>query len=436
MPVLTKTYIERLEPSQKDFVIWDDRLSGFGVKVTPRGRKSYFMKYRTQDGRQRKPSIGIHGNITCEQARKTAEKWHSILVNGNDPFKTKDESRSSPTVSELCDRFLKEHAEVRKKPLGLELDKQVIRAYIKPRLGTLKTISVTKADIQKFHLSMKDTPAHANRVLRTLSKMFNLAEDWEYRAQNTNPVSKVERYKEAPRERYLNELELINLGKALDLAEKYETESPHFVALVRLLLLTGARLREIMHAKWEWVNWDQGLLELPDSKTGKKMVYLSPDALELLNTVPKVKGNPHIIVGTKEGLPIITPTKAWARIKESATILYLKEKSDYVDFLELLESKLPNRLTYQAICEECKKLKMPEPVGLMDVRLHDLRHTYASICVGQGMSLHMVAKLLGHTRTRTSERYAHLAHNPISSAAAQVGSIIISNLSSKAKGNE
>lgn len=431
MPILTKIYVEKLKSQNKDFIIWDDKLSGFGIKVTPTGRKSYFMKYRTLDGRQRKPSIGIHGNITCEQARKTAEQWHGSLANGNDPFKLKEEARDSLTVSQLCDRYLKEHAEIRKKPLGLELDKQVIRAYIKPRLGSLKTLSITKADIQKFHLSMKGTPAHANRVLRTLSKMFNLAEDWEYRPQNTNPVSKVERYKELPRERYLNELELLSLGKALDFAERHETETPHFIALVRLLLLTGARLREIMHAKWQWFNLEQGLLELPDSKTGKKTVYLSPDAINVINNIPKVKNNSHIIVGAKEGLPIITPTKAWGRIKETATIEYLKEISEYQGLIHGLKE-----ISLKTIIQECKNQKLPEPTGLMDVRLHDLRHTYASICVGQGMSLHMVAKLLGHTRTRTSERYAHLAHNPMSSAAAQIGSVIINNISSKAKDNE
>ena len=258
MPNITKSFVEKLTTQEKNYALWDEKVSGFGIRISPTGRKTYILKYRLDDGRQKRRKIGIHGNITCEQARKIAEKWHGDLANNQDPTGEKDSLKKSLTVSQLCDRYLKEHAEVRKKPLGLELDKQVIRAYIKPRLGSLKTMSITKADIQKFHLSMKDTPAHANRVLRTLSKMFNLAEDWEYRPQNTNPVSKVERYKEIPRERYLNELELISLGKALNLAENQQTETPHFIAMVRLLLLTGARLREIMHAKWHWLNLEQG----------------------------------------------------------------------------------------------------------------------------------------------------------------------------------
>lgn len=414
MSILTKTLIDKLEPKDKDYIVWDDKISGFGVKVTPKGRKSYLMKYRNHEGRQRKPNIGVHGNITCEQARKIAEKWHGRIANNEDPFEEKEISKNSPTVAELCDRFIKEHASVHKKPNGLELDKTAIRKHIKPRLGTLKTISVTKADIQKFHLSMKDMPAHANRILRILSKMFNLAEDWGLRPANSNPVKNIVRYKEEHRERYLNNQEISCLGKALDRAERTQTESPHFIALVRLLLLTGARLREIMHAKWDWIDWDMSLLKLPDSKTGKKIIHLSPAALSILKEIPKIKGNPYIIVGGAEGKPLITPTKPWNRVKETATLDYLKADERYADIIKTCA-------TYKELCAEAEKQGLENPVGLMDVRLHDLRHTYASICVTQGMSLQMVSKLLGHSRASTSERYAHLAHDPISSAANKVG---------------
>ena len=424
MANLTKSLVEKLVPEPKDYIIWDDKISGFGVKVTPKGRKSYLLKYRNQEGRQRKPHIGVHGNVTCEQARKIAEKWHGRIANNEDPFSDREEARNSPTVSELCDRFVKDHASIHKKKSGLELDKTAIRKYIKPKLGNIKAVAVTKADIQKFHLSMKDMPANANRVLRVLSKMFNLAEDWGIRPANTNPVSKIERYKEEPRERYLNEKEIACLGKALAQAEVLGEETPHFIGLVRLLLLTGARLREIMHAQWAWVDKELCLLRLPDSKTGKKTIHLSPAAMEVLDALPRVHGNPYIIVGASKGKPLISPKKPWMRIKEKASMLYLKSDDAYsqliIDYIE------KNRVhpTYREFCAYVAEQGLSEPVALADVRLHDLRHTFASICVSKGMSLQMVSKLLGHARASTSERYAHLAHDPVSNAAAEVGGSI------------
>ena len=424
MPALTKRLIETLEPSDKDYVIWDNKISGFGEKVTPKGRKAYLFKYRSEDGRQRKPSIGVHGNITCEQAREVAANWHAEIIKGNNPAEEKKKAKNSLTISQLCDRFIEEHASIRKKQGGLELDKTVIRLYVKPMLGSLKTATVSKADIQKFHLALKNKPAQANRILRLLSKMFNLAEDWELRPQNSNPVKNVERYKEDARERYLTPQELDSLGKALEESEQGDLESVHFISLVRLLLLTGARLREIMHAKWEWIDWDHGLLKLPDSKTGKKTIHLSPAVLNVLENTPRIDKNPFIIVGAREGQPLISPKKPWMRIKERATLLLLKKDDTYGDLAKQAK-------TYQELCQLAEQHNLEKPIGMTDVRLHDLRHTFASICVRQGMSLQMVSKLLGHAKASTSERYAHLAHDPISNAAAQVGEGISQALGQK-----
>lgn len=377
MPILTKALVEKLDTQESDYLVWDDKISGFGVKITPQGRKVYLMKYRIQDGRQRKPSIGIHGNITCEQARKIAEKWHGMLAIGEDPFAERLELRQSPTVAELCDRFLTDHAEIHKKANGLNQDRFYIRKHIKPQLGMLKTASVTRQDIVKFHLGQKSTPAQANRMLHTLSKMFNLAEDWGLRPRHSNPVQGIQKYKEEGRERYLTDKEIEKLGSVLEKEEKSGAESPHVIALFRLLLLTGARLSEIRDARWEWINLDMGTLQLPDSKTGKKTIYLSPAAMEVLKNIPRLKNNPYVIVGSKEGCSLVCAKHAWYRVRKKA--------------------------------------------GIEDVRIHDLRHTFASICVGQGFTIQMVAKLLGHSQVRTSERYAHLADNPIKSAVDSIG---------------
>lgn len=436
MANITKSFVEKLEPESKDYAVWDDKLAGFGVRVSPKGRKTYILKYRLIDGRQRRRRIGVHGHITCEHARKTAISWHGEIADGNDPTSEISNIKNSPTVSQLCDRFIKEHSEIHKKPRGVELDQTAIRKHIKPKLGNLKTAAVTQKDIQKFHLSMKDMPAHANRVLRILSKMFNLAEEWELRPPNSNPVTKVKRYKEEPRERYLSNKEIKCLGKALDRAEERNTESLYFISLVRLLLLTGARLREIMHAKWEWIDWEMSMLKLPDSKTGKKIIHLSPAAQAVLKATPKIKGNPYIIAGSKDGQPLVNVKRAWKNIKEAATVNLLIQDEVYGDVIEKYWKRHKKFPTYEALCKKAKDEGFEEPVGLTDVRMHDLRHTYASICVAQGMSLQMVSKLLGHARASTSERYAHLAHDPITNAAAQVGENISGFINGKKTTND
>jgi len=379
MSNLTKVLVEKLPAKESNYTIWDDKIAGFGVRVAPSGRKTYIMKYRTHDGRQRKPKIGIHGSITCEQAREIARDWHGQLARTIDPIENQCDARQSPTVSSLCDRFIKEYVEVRKKDGGIWLDKFYIRKYIKPKLGTLKTISVTRNDISKFHLSMKDTPAQANRIMGALSKMFNLAEDWGLRDRHTNPVEGIQKYKETARERYLSNEELVCLGQILEQSEKNGSETVYFVSLVRLLLLTGARLREIMHAKWEWVNKDTGLLLLPDSKTGKKIIHLSPAALEVLEFIPRLKGNPYIIIGGKEKQPLIDAKKPWKRIKDKVSVELLRDDEDYCEIIYALQADLQRTPTYAELCKEVKKQELEKPIGITDVRMHDLRHTYASI---------------------------------------------------------
>lgn len=380
MPFLTKSYIDNLAIPKNDVIVWDNKLSGFGVKVTPKGRKVYLLYYRSQDGRQRKPTIGVHGQITCEQARKIALEWLSEKAKGNDPSLSRKTIRQSPSVAELCLKYMAEHSEVHKKSTTLELENRCIKKYIVPSMGALKVSSVTKADISKFHANLKSTPAQANRILRMLSKMFNLAESWGLRPPYSNPVKGVQRYKEESRERFLTDKEIQTLIQTLDRLEKDQSESIYVLNLIRLLMLTGARLSEIRTAKWEWVDFKNGLLNLPDSKTGKKTIYLSPAALQVLENTPQQKDNPHIILGHIKGHALHNAQKPWRRIRQLA--------------------------------------------GLEGLRIHDLRHTFASLCIAQGFSLQMVAKLLGHADTRMSERYAHLTKTSIQDAAASVGRAI------------
>ncbi|MBE2190724.1 MAG: site-specific integrase [Alphaproteobacteria bacterium] len=424
MPNLIKTTIDKLTAQSKDYMIWDDKISGFGVKVTPTGRKVYLLKYRTRDGRQRKPTIGIHGNITCEIARDIAKEWHAELAKGNDPAERTLQLRHSPTISDLCDRFRKEYVEVHKKASGHWIDDLYIEKYIKPALGTYKTISLSHKDVVKFHLSMKDTPVQANRIVALLSKMFSLAESWDLRPPHSNPVQGLQKYKEEKKERYLSEDEIQILIHTLDKAQKDESETIHFVSLIKLLLLTGARLSEIKDAKWDWVDLKTGLLSLPDSKTGKKVIHLSPAALEILSKIPRNKNNPYIIIGGIDKKPLNDAKKPWARIKARMAMTILRDDGNIGPIISKLEKDLGRPALYAEIEKEAKKQKTLLPKNILDVRLHDLRHTYASLAVGQGLSLQMVSKLLGHSDTRMTERYAHLAKDQIGEAAATIGNLI------------
>ena len=381
MPQLTKLYVDKLKPQEKRYTIWDNRISGFGIRVAPSGRKTYIMKYRTIDGRQKKPSIGVHGNITCEQAKQIAKEWHGEIAAGRDPTENKMTLRQSPSIANLADRYFKEHVLVHNKRTTQDLTKIYLDKYIIPHLGALKVLSIQKEDVQRLHISMKDKPMQANRILGTLSKMMSLAEDWNLRPQHSNPVLGVQKYKEEKRERYLSNSELGRLVAYLDMCDTTGKESIYITSLFRLLLLTGARLSEIKNAKWEWIDFERAVLRLPDSKTGKKVVHLSPAAMAVLDNIPQADNNPYIIVGRVEGAHLDNAQKPWCRIRKE--------------------------------------------VEIQDVRIHDLRHTYASLCVGQGMSIQMVAKLLGHAQVRTSERYAHLADDPVQSAAAQIGDVIM-----------
>ena len=243
--------------------------------------------------------------------------------------------------------------------------------FAKQRVG-----SVTTVDVAELHGSLSHIPYQANRTLGVLSKMMNLAGTWGMRDRHSNPCEDIERYPEHKRERFLSPGELERLGKTLTAAEGSETETKYAIAAFRILLLTGCRLSEIQTLEWRHVDLLQKELRLPDSKTGAKTVHLGDAAVALLETLPRVKDNPYVIVGKKEKTHLTDLQHPWQRIREAA--------------------------------------------GLDDVRIHDLRHTFASsgLLVGEGLA--MIGKLLGHTQVQTTARYAHLAADPVKQAATKI----------------
>jgi integrase len=373
---ITKRSVEALKAAAKDYIAFDTELPGFGLRVMPSGKRFFLVQYR-RHGRTRRVMIGQFGVVTAELARREATiKLGSVRGADGDPAATRDAERQSATMKELGKRFLEQYVLVRCKSSTQAEYRRSVELFLNPFFGNHRVRSITTADVAELHGSLSQIPYQANRTLGVLSKMMNLAETWGIRDRHTNPCEGVERYPERKRERFLSPQELRRLGLALARAEAEKTESRHAVAAFRLLLLTGCRLSEIQTLRWSYVDLERCELRLPDSKTGAKTVHLGGPVVNLLNKLPRIKGNPYVIAGKKESAHLTDLQHPWRRVRKAAR--------------------------------------------LDDVRIHDLRHTFASggLLVGEGLP--MIGKLLGHTQVQTTARYAHLACDPIKLAADKI----------------
>lgn len=384
MGKLTKRVIEALEPRSTDYFIWDPELPGFGVRVS-RSRKVFVIQYRI-NRRARRMTLGAFGILTPEMARSRALQGLAKVSAGEDPMEERRAKRDAITVNELAAKFENFHIDFNpnlKASTGREY-RHALKRYILPALGKMKVVDVNRADVAKLHLSMRDKPYQANRTIEIVSKMFNLAEEWGHRIEGTNPRKRIKKYPEAKRERFLSLAELTRVGEVLAEMEAERVEMPSAIAAVRLLMLTGCRLNEIMTLRWAYVHLGVGELRLPDSKTGKKVVQLGQAAIEVLRAITRVEYNGWVLPGRVEGQRLTDLQPFWQRVRARA--------------------------------------------GLNGVRIHDLRHTFASVAAGEGMSLPMIGKLLGHTQVQTTARYAHLAGGTVKAAANDVSALIASSL--------
>lgn len=367
---LTKRIVDNLAPKAKDAIYFDDRLSGFGVRVAPTGRKTFIVQYRA-GGRTRRLGLGVFGAVTCDQARALAKEALGEVAKGGDPSRDRNEMRKAPTVRGLANRFLEQHVATQCKPGTAVEYKHALNAYIIPTIGSFKVKDVRRSDLANLHHEMRTTPYQANRTLGVASKMFSLAEVWGLIDPGTNPCRLISKYKEHKRERFLNEDELARLWMTLAEREVQGLESPHLTGALRLLMLTGCRLSEIQTLKWRYIV--DGAICLPDSKTGARRIPLSDSAINVLQEIPESPGNPYVIAGKSEGAYLTDLQRPWRRIRIAA--------------------------------------------GLEGVRIHDLRHTFASHAVRKGVSLPLLGKLLGHSQIQTTMRYAHLADESVREAA-------------------
>jgi integrase len=357
---LTKLVVDGLKPEAKDFIIWDRDLKGFAVKVTPTGKKVYFVFYRTASGKQRKPAIGLHGKVTTEEARQIARKWIAAAITGHDISAERQDARAAILVRDLAQKYLDDYAACFKKPSSAKSDKSNLDNHVLPLIGTKKVSEVTRADIESVKTAIKEGKNSANRTVSLLSKMMGCAVDWGMRPDN--PALRIKKYPERRKDRFLDTEEIRRLLAALDQASLRGVETIHTIACLRLLLLTGLRLGEIRDMHWKDVDLARGTLRLRDSKTGARTVPLNDQAIAVLQKHSTTKSDQFVIQSaTGVGRPALG--KPWQRIRKLADI------DD-------------------------------------SANIHCLRHTFASWAVMGGLSLAQTGALLGHKSTQTTLRYA------------------------------
>ena len=371
---------------EKDTVYWDGALPGFGVRVYPTGGKVYIVQTRSQ-GRSARMSLGRHGIVSAEQARKRAALIIARAKSGEAALAPR-EGRKGVTVAELAERYLREHTEVRCKPITAKRVRWVLKKYVLPEFGGYAVHAVGRERVSALHEKLHGVPAMANQVADTLSAMFNVAETWEVIAEGSNPCVRLRRYPVRSRERFLTEAEFNRLGRVLSELEAEGEVSANAAAAIRLLMFTGCRRNEILRLRWEEVDLERGELRLRDSKTGPRTVPLSPPAAAVLSTRPRLPGDGWVIPGRTTYL--VNVHRSWCKVRARA--------------------------------------------DLEDVRLHDLRHSFASRALALGESLPMIGRLLGHAQVQTTARYAHLAEESVKASAERIADSIAEDILDLAEG--
>lgn len=380
MPKLTNDLIARIVAEGRERTVFDSATPGFGFRLTANGKGIWLARARAGEMRA-KISLGTYPELTLTAARAEAHAALRDIREGQDPraqkaIRAAAVKAGKTTVAELADRWLAEYVRLKLKPRTIDDYERIVEKRIKPRLGAIVVAAVTKADVISFHASMANTPRRANYVIATFRALMSFAEDIGLRPPLSNPGRKLKMYRQGVRERFLSEEEI---GKAAEAIAKAEAEGkigPHAAGALRLALFTGARSGEISASQWSNVDWGRKLIRLPDSKTNEaRTIHLSDAAVEVLKSLPRVGS--YIIAGRYKNEPHQNLSRAWIIARAYG--------------------------------------------GLHDVRLHDLRHSYASLAAGRGVSLQMIGKLLGHKVHATTMRYAHLARDVVATVNDELG---------------
>ena len=390
MAVQQKTLSNRTVAALKvarDTVFWDRDLTGFGVRVYPTGGKVYVAQARGPDGPKR-ITVGRHDVLHADQARQRAALIIARIKAGEEPVPLPLAARvnGGPTVADLAARYLEEHVEVKLKPNTQRQFRGVLRRHILPALGKMPLIAIERAQVVDLQQKLCDRPVTANTAVKVLSHMYRLGEGWGMVPEGCDPCRSIEKYPERRRERFLTDAEFARLGRVLDEAVDSCSASPIAVAAIRLLMLTGCRKNEILTLRWTDVDLEAGELHLGDAKAGPRTVHLPPTAVRLLEALPRREGCRWVFPGEDRegrfsggGLDHV-----WQTVRTNAE--------------------------------------------LEDVRLHDLRHSFASRALALGETLPVIGKLLGHNDIETTARYAHLAHDSVHEAAERIAGSVAADI--------
>ncbi len=378
---LTTRFVNALRTDGKDAFFWDHELAGFGVRVQKNGRKVYVVQSRGPFGIKR-VTLGPCADLPIDRRRREAAAVIDRIKQGKDPMPAPPEP--DPTVADLAERCMRAHVAVRCKPRTAEAYRAALDNHILPALGAMPLKAVQPKDVDALHRSLGHTPRTANQAIAILSTMFSLAEVWDLTPPGRNPCRAVRRYRTKSRERFLTPEEYRRVGAALKEVEAAGSMWPPTIAALRLLMLTGCRMSEILTLQWDDVDRAVGELRLKDSKSGPRMVPLTTPVARVLDGIERIEGNPWVIRGRKPGRHLPSLSYYWSHIQART--------------------------------------------GLHDVRIHDLRHSHASQALALGESLTMIGELLGHKKVSTTARYAHLVHDAEKAAAVRTGDSIGAHL--------
>ncbi len=398
-------------PVSGNKVTYDDDVKGFGVRVTKAGARAFILNYRA-GGRERRITIGAYPDWTAGAARDRAKELKRRVDNGADPMAERHEERAAPTMNDLADRFEAEHL-TKRRPTTARDYKSLLRLYVRPRIGKIRVSDLKHSDVERLHRDVAaGAPYQANRTIAVLSKMLSLAVKWDLRQDN--PARGIEREPEEKRERFLTPAEIGKLGEVL--AKHPERTSCN---AIRLLLLTGARKGELLSATWSQLDLDRGVWTKPAASTKQAKdhrIPLSAPALALLTEMQADAdaGCPYVFPGkvTRDA----AGRQAWAPLTEIKRVWLavcikagLAEQVPQVDAAGKVVKGADGK---------------PATVWQATARVHDLRHTYASVLASSGLSLPIIGALLGHTQQATTQRYAHLLDDPLRAATERVGAVV------------
>ena len=370
---------------ERDTVFWDRELTGFGVRVYPTGGKVFVAQARGPDGpdnphKGRRITVGRHPVLSADEARQRAALIIARVKAGEEPVPLPLPAKyaSGPKIADLARRYLEDHIAVRCKPKTQRTARSVVNRHIVPTLGKLPIAAVERKHVMALHESLCETPAMANMVVETLTYMYKLAKGWDLVPEDhEDPCQSIPMNPKRKRERFLTDAEFTRLGQVLDeVSDKASQVSDGAVTTIRLLMLTGCRKTEIMSLPWKHVDLDRAEMRIVNGKTGDRTVHLSPSAIAVLKALPREPGNPWVVPGAKQGKHMADIDGAWQTIRARA--------------------------------------------GLHDVRIHDIRHSFASRALALGEGLPIIGRLLGHRRVETTARYAHLARDSVRESAERI----------------